>query len=149
MLDTEDRILLVRLEFPDSTFWAAPGGGLEPGETPEEAIRRELDEEVGLVDVELGPIIWERTHVFDFAHFYGQHERFFFVRTKSTDIVPSFSEQELLAEHLAEARWWSLQEIREARDERFSPLELATFLEALIEHGPPDEVIDTGVKVLV
>ncbi|MEU9416293.1 NUDIX domain-containing protein [Streptomyces sp. NPDC048272] len=29
-------------------YWTLPGGGLEPGEEPEEAVRREVAEEVGL-----------------------------------------------------------------------------------------------------
>jgi len=43
VLDPDDRILLVRFLFPTGkTFWATPGGGVEAGESSEEAIRREL-----------------------------------------------------------------------------------------------------------
>lgn len=144
VLDSDNRVLLVHFQFTDWELWATPGGGVEPGETLELAIRRELEEEVGLVDVDLGPIIWQRTHIFPFAEFSGQHERFFYVRTATSAFEPSFSEQELLAERVTGSRWWSLQEIRDATDERFAPRELATLLEALVEHGPPGKVIDTG-----
>jgi 8-oxo-dGTP diphosphatase len=144
VLDDDDRILLVHFQFSDRTLWATPGGGVEPGETLEAAIRRELHEEVGIVDVELGPVIWERTHVFSFAEFSGQHEKFFLVRTSTNEINPQFSQRELLAERLTAARWWSVQELRDASDERFAPRQLASLLEALLTEGAPREVIDTG-----
>jgi len=135
----------VHFEFPDWTLWATPGGGVEPGETLEMAIRRELLEEVGLVDVDLGPVIWERTHVFPFAEFSGQYEKFFLIRTSTSVINPSFSQQELLAERLTASRWWTVQEIREASDELFAPRQLASLMEMLLTEGPPSEVVDTGV----
>src|SRR5580698_1141039 len=97
VLDDDDRILLVHFEFPDWTLWATPGGGIEPGETYESAIRRELKEEVGLFDVNLGPVIWERTHLFPFARYSGQHERFYLVRSSANVVDPSFTNEELLA----------------------------------------------------
>ncbi len=145
MLDADDRVLLVHFVFPDRSFWSTPGGGIEPGETREVAIRRELCEEVGLVDVELGPVIWERTHLFEFAGFSGQYEQIFMVRAPANVGQPSFSAQELLAEGLTESRWWSLDEIEEASDEVFSPIRLGPLLSTLLESGPPNEIVDTGV----
>ncbi|TXS37854.1 NUDIX hydrolase [Streptomyces sp. OR43] len=49
-LDAADRVLLLRWRDPydGSWLWEPPGGGIEPGETPLAAARRELVEETGL-----------------------------------------------------------------------------------------------------
>ncbi|MER6911306.1 NUDIX domain-containing protein [Streptomyces sp. NPDC000594] len=49
-LDAADRLLLLRWRDPSSGawIWEPPGGGVEPGETPLAAARRELAEETGL-----------------------------------------------------------------------------------------------------
>ncbi|MDP9465373.1 MAG: NUDIX domain-containing protein, partial [Actinomycetota bacterium] len=60
VIDPDQRVLLVRFEFPTATRWALPGGGLEPGEDHLDALRRELEEELGLVDAVIGPQIWHR-----------------------------------------------------------------------------------------
>ncbi|HRC56584.1 MAG: (deoxy)nucleoside triphosphate pyrophosphohydrolase [Myxococcales bacterium] len=57
--DDQQRILLTRRR-PDQSlpnFWEFPGGKIEPGESPEVALARELAEEIG-VTVELGRI-WD------------------------------------------------------------------------------------------
>ena len=41
-------LLLQRYKEPFSGFWTAPGGKLEPGEDPRQAIVREIREETGL-----------------------------------------------------------------------------------------------------
>ena len=59
VVDEQDRVLLLRYGDKYSDWWVTPGGGREEGETDEQTLRRELDEEVGLVDFELGPLLWE------------------------------------------------------------------------------------------
>lgn len=45
--DEDDRILLARWTEGRRAAWTMPGGGLEAGEDPEEAVRREVREETG------------------------------------------------------------------------------------------------------
>jgi mutator protein MutT len=46
--DSDGRVLLLKHRFRPGTGWGMPGGFIEAGEQPEEALRRELREEVGL-----------------------------------------------------------------------------------------------------
>jgi 8-oxo-dGTP diphosphatase len=46
--DANGRVLLLKHRFRPGPGWGMPGGFLEAGEQPEEALRRELREEVGL-----------------------------------------------------------------------------------------------------
>jgi 8-oxo-dGTP diphosphatase len=46
--DARGRVLLLKHRFRPGTGWGMPGGFIEAGEQPEEALRRELREEVGL-----------------------------------------------------------------------------------------------------
>lgn len=146
VLDPDDRILLVRFEFPDRALWATPGGGVDQGETHEQAIVRELAEEAGLEDVVLGPWIWTRKHVFPFldGNWDGQVERFVLVRTHSFEPAPRFTEEQLAAEYVAGVRWWPQEELA-ASDELFAPRRLPELVAALLRDGPPGKPIDVGV----
>jgi 8-oxo-dGTP pyrophosphatase MutT (NUDIX family) len=55
VIDPEGAVLLQQIEGDaGDRSWITPGGGLSPCESYEEAARRELAEEVGLREVELG-----------------------------------------------------------------------------------------------
>ena len=146
VLDPADRILLVRFEFPARTIWATPGGGIDDGETHEQAIVRELAEEAGLEEVELGPWIWTRTHVFPFESGWwdGQQERYVLVRTPAFEPAPRFTPDELAAEFVTAVRWWTQTELA-AADELFAPRRLPELVAALLRDGPPGEPVDAGV----
>jgi 8-oxo-dGTP pyrophosphatase MutT (NUDIX family) len=146
VLDPDERIVLVRFDFPDRSVWAAPGGGIEEGEDDAATLARELREELGLELVEpLGTCVWVRTHVFPMSGWDGQTERYYLLRTPAFAIRPGLSPEELRAEGLGELRWWTLAELDAAPGVSFAPRRLPLLLRELLRDGPAPEPIDVGV----
>jgi 8-oxo-dGTP diphosphatase len=149
VVDTEQRVLLVRFEFPDRHVWATPGGGMEHGETVEAALRRELGEELGLIDFEIGPQIWERTHIIPFLNgrFDGQHDCCFLVETAPFEPAPTLTWEQLNSEYLFEIRWWTPAEVAafEPNDRLVTaPRRFAELYRRLLDDGVPDAPFDAG-----
>ena len=48
ILFSEDKKEVLLVQRRDLPVWVLPGGGLDPGETPEEGVIREVEEETGL-----------------------------------------------------------------------------------------------------
>ena len=61
VINEEGRVLLLKHVFRPGSGWGIPGGFLEKGEQPEEAVRRELREETGL-EVQSAAMAFLRTH---------------------------------------------------------------------------------------
>jgi len=151
VLTTPDHsILLVRFEFPSATVWALPGGGLDPGEDHLAALHRELNEEVGLVDMHIGPHVWTREQIIEFidGNWDGQRDQYHHVPVaRRFDPRPALSWDQLRDEHLHEIRWWTIDEIEAATFDgvRFAPGRLGRLMRLLADDGPPGSPIDTGV----
>ncbi len=145
LLGPGHRLLLFRFEdtFRGAVWWATPGGGLKPNETHEQAVLREVREETGHADVELGPWVWTRRDVYPSRGvLYEQEERFFLLRVPSLllDLTGLESDER---EFVRASRWWTISEL-EATTEDVAPSNLAALLRDLIEFGPPSEPIEVG-----
>ena len=143
LLDESERVLLVRFWDGDRSWWCPPGGGRTPGESDEDAARRELREETGLERFNLGPCIWTRRHTGTFrGQPFDQREKIFLAR------VPGFTPRPADAgsvEHEPEdMRWWSLDEL-DAAGEQTAPADLSALVRQLLANGPP--AVPTAVGI--
>ena len=143
-LDEEDRVLLLHgpiAEGDARTAWYSPGGRLEANESFVDAVKRELEEELGLADAPIGPHVWTRHStrrqgevlVPALAHF-------FLVR------VPHF-EPDLSAigpsEQGVTHRWWAVADLTASSDMMLPP-RLAELTRDLITNGVPVAPIDAS-----
>ena len=147
VLDPRDRVLLiayasVHAKGPDGrplTFWFMPGGGLEPGEDHATACRRELDEEIGRADAEIGQHVASCDGPFHlFRQSRDARERYFLVRLPD-DRVDTARLAETEDNPVLGTRWWSIPDLLATR-ERIEPAglaELAARIAAGTRPAPP------------
>jgi len=143
VLDEDGRTLLVKFRDDEGqVWWTTPGGGIDEGEEPEAALRRELAEELGLDDFEIGPEIWTREHTFAWrGTILRQRERIWLVEVAQHEPAPRV---DLAAELVVDVRWWTQGEVDSAT-ETLVPERLPELLRNLRENGPPAEPFDAGV----
>ncbi|MFI8233233.1 NUDIX hydrolase [Streptomyces sp. NPDC085900] len=150
LLDPEDRILLLHGHEPDDPaddWWFTPGGGLEGEESREEAALRELAEETGITEVELGPVLWRRMCSFPFAgRRWDQDEWYYLARTDRTE-TRATALTELERRSVSGARWWTCAELTRAHETVY-PTRLAELLSRLLDEGPPARPVTLDPEVV-
>jgi len=125
VLNKQNQIFLFRYTFDffaeKEAIWITPGGALEEGETFEEALKRELYEELGMELTEPAPEVFYRTPIYELKN--GEtvrsEERFYLVRLEETEFsYANWTESE--NKRMTAGRWWSVDEIRKSSEKFFS-----------------------------
>lgn len=149
LLDPEGRILLMKGRLPtrrdEPGAWFTVGGGAEPGETLEDCALREIAEETGFREVELGPAVWRREGLG--ALVTGETVIF-----KETYIVARCAAAEPVRdgwedyEHdlVDDLRWWTLEELG-ACAEPIYPERFLELLPDVLAGAYPDEPLEITV----
>ena len=147
IVSPDERILLLCFPHPDDgeRLWIMPGGGVEVGESPLIALKRELSEEVDFTLTASPPYVWHRTYTYGPARRrVRQTDTIYWVRADRFEARLDGNPDEHERQALLDARWWSVAELGATR-ERIVPRRLAQFLRQAIDVGPPRIPIDVGV----
>ena len=113
LLDGQDRLLLIHSRDPSSgrKGWYPVGGGLEPGETLQEAAAREVAEETGLAQLPVGALACTRDHAYSYdRREVGFHEDWLLHRVGRFRPAPAaltdYESRSSVGFH-----WWSVEDL--------------------------------------
>ena len=145
LLDRSGRVFLIRSEDPidphKPEWLEIPGGGVGAGEDSGAACRRELYEETGITEVEMGPCIWTQYVEYTFSGIrFQSNERIHVAWCDGGEFRPRGLEA-LEAAAFIEAGWWTLDELL-GNDEPTVPMRLREFLPSVVVGDLPVQPLD-------
>lgn len=107
----DGRVLMVRHRHDGLDYWTLPGGGLEPGESPENGARREVREETGLSG-EVTRLAFERE--VRRGRRAGLERCFLFEPDDGQEPALGYDPEAMVGEEmLVEIGWFPLEELRD------------------------------------
>jgi 8-oxo-dGTP pyrophosphatase MutT (NUDIX family) len=135
MVNASDRLLLINERLEDgSTHWLTPGGGVEDGEHPRDAARREAIEETG-IEVDLAPdaepVLTTRRDWSWAGIEYDQVDHFFLARVPDGLAAAPRGLTAVEQETWLGMRWWSAAELQ-ATSDVLVPAQLGEILARLL-----------------
>ncbi|MEO8262170.1 MAG: NUDIX domain-containing protein, partial [Pseudolysinimonas sp.] len=142
LIDPDDRVLMFLQYGKDRSVaprWITPGGGVDPGETHDQAAVRELREETGLVlDTVPAPFFEDdfapdqRWHPYDEGHW-----SWYAVRVEQFEPDRAGWTEEEVAD-VVEWRWFSAEELGAEHSQGYEvePAELPAMLSTLTKETP-------------
>ena len=145
VIDESGRALLA--EFGDDQsgrrWWVPPGGGIEEGEDDLTCARRELLEEVGRDDLEVGVAIGRRGGSFRLnGNWFTQYERWYLCRCSHFEVADEIIAS-VRAEGIRDFRWWTTAELRAAAIDT-GPRQLPHLIDEILAGRYPDQAADLG-----